>query len=186
MIVILTASVACYSFAVLDSSDWSNDAAHSRLGFSIQHMGITDVNGEFKKFDVKINAPGGDFSLATIEMTAESSSIYTGIEMRDNHLKTADFFDVEKYPKLSFTSTKVSKVKKDVYQVSGNLTMHGVTKPVILTANHNGTVKSEAGKNVAGFKLSGVVKRSDFSVGQPSSGLSDEVKLLCDLEVAEN
>lgn len=177
---------AAFSFAVLQATNWTSDSAHSRLGFSISHMGITDVHGEFKKFDVKLNTPNGDFTGATIEMTADANTISTGLEMRDNHLKTADFLDVAKFPSLSFKSTAVTKVKGAGYQVTGNLTMHGVTKPVTFTAVHNGTVKNEAGKNVAGFKLSGTIKRSEFSVGQPSPGLSDEVRLLCDLEVAQN
>lgn len=186
--IILSASIAfaTLSFVVLAAMDWTSDAAHSRLGFSISHMGIADVNGEFKKFEVKLSTPNGDFTGATIEMTADANSVTTGLEMRDNHLKTADFFDVAKFPSLSFKSTAVTKVKGLGYQVTGNLTMHGVTKPVTFNAVHNGTVKNEAGKNVAGFKLTGTIKRSDFGVGQPSPGLSDEVKLVCDLEVVQN
>ncbi len=186
--IILSASVAflAFSFVLLASMDWSSDAAHSRFGFSIKHMGITDVNGEFKKFNVTLKTPNGDFTGASIEMTAEAGSVSTGLEMRDNHLKTADFFDVEKFPTLSFKSTGVTKLKGVGYEVTGNLTMHGVTKTVTFAAAHNGTVKNEAGKNVAGFKLTGNIKRSDFGVGQPSPGLSDEVKLLCDLEVVQN
>jgi polyisoprenoid-binding protein YceI len=175
-----------FSFVLSEAIDWTSDAAHSRLGFSIRHLGVNDVNGEFKKFDVKLNAPNGDFEGCSIDMTADASSIYTGIDMRDNHLKTADFLDVEKFPKLSFKSSSVVKLKKGVFQVNGILTMHGVTKSVVLTASHNGTVKTESGKNLAGFKLAGTVKRSDFGIGNTTPVLSDEVKLLCDLEVSEN
>jgi polyisoprenoid-binding protein YceI len=174
-----------FSFALLASIEWKTDAAHSRLGFTIRHMGITDVNGEFKKFDVVLKTPNADLTGATIEMTAETSSINTGLQMRDDHLKTADFFDATTYPTLSFKSTAVTKLKGVGYQIIGNLTMRGVTKTVTFTAAHNGTVKNEAGKNVAGFKLTGAIKRSDFGIGQPSQGLADEVKLLCDLEVVE-
>jgi len=149
-------------------------------------MGITDVHGEFKKYKIQLTTPKEDFTDASIELTAESGSINTGLEMRDNHLKTADFFDVEKFPYLTFKSTSVSKSNATSYKVVGVLTMHGVSKPVTLTATHNGTAKNEAGKNVAGLKLSGVIKRSDFGVGQVSAGLSDEVNLLCDLEVVQN
>ena len=96
IILSVTVAFAAFSFVLVQAVDWTSDGAHSRLGFSVSHMGITDVNGEFKKFDVKLNTPNGDFTGATIEMTADVNSVYTGLEMRDNHLKTADFFDVVK------------------------------------------------------------------------------------------
>ena len=99
----LFAAFALFSFTALELANWSLDGAHSRLGFTIQHMGITDIHGQFSNFDVKISTPNDDFAGATIEMTAQVNSINTGIEMRDNHLKTADFFDAEKYPKMTFT-----------------------------------------------------------------------------------
>jgi polyisoprenoid-binding protein YceI len=182
----LVFAFSALSFIIFSSIEWSTDASHSRLGFTIKHMGITDVNGEFKKFDVVLKTPNGDLSGASIDMTAETTSINTGIEMRDNHLKTADFFDVTNHPTISFKSTSVTKLKGSEFKVIGDLTMKGITRSVTLTAAHNGTVKNEAGKSVAGFKLTGLVKRSDFGVGQPSAGLSDEVKLLCDLEVVQN
>ncbi|MFN5030816.1 MAG: YceI family protein [Flavobacteriia bacterium] len=181
------AAFLTFSFILVEASSWTSDAAHSRLGFTITHMGINDVNGEFKDFEVKLNTPNGDFTGATVEMTAQTASITTGMEMRDNHLKTADFFDAEKYPTLTFKSITVTKVPKmNKYTVTGNLTMHGVTKSVVLTATHNGTAKNQAGGDVAGFKMTGTIKRSDFGVGQPSPGLSDEVRLNADLEVAKN
>ena len=90
------AAFALFSFTVLEVANWSLDGAHSRLGFTISHMGITNINGQFSNFDVKISTPNEDFVGASIEMTAQSNSVNTGLEMRDNHLKTADFFDAEK------------------------------------------------------------------------------------------
>jgi polyisoprenoid-binding protein YceI len=185
IVFLLALSMVSFSFVLFESTDWTSDVAHSRLGFTIQHLGVADINGEFKKFEVKINTSNGEFEGSSIEMSADVSSINTGIDMRDNHLKTADFFDVEKFPKIAFKSTSVNKIKKAVFQVNGKLTMHGVTAPVTLTATHNGTVKTESGKNLAGFKLTGVVKRSDFGIGDATPVLSDEVKLQCDLELSE-
>jgi polyisoprenoid-binding protein YceI len=119
-------------------------------------------------------------------MTAQANSINTGIEMRDNHLKTADFFDAEKFPTLTFKSTSVKKAKGNKYEIVGDFTMHGITKSVVLTAVNTGVVKNQAGNDVAGLSISGVVKRSDFGVGQAGPGLSDEVKLVADLEVSKN
>jgi len=186
--VIFTVSAAfmLLSFAMLEVSSWTSDAAHSRFGFTINHMGISDINGEFKKFDLKVTTPNADFTDATIEMNAEVNSINTGIEMRDNHLKTPDFFDAEKYPEISFKSTSVKKGKNNSYTVTGNLTMHGVTKTVSFVAVHTGTAKNRAGNDVAGMKMTGSIKRSDFKVGDTSPGLSDEVKLIADIEVAKN
>lgn len=182
----LAVSFALVSFVIIPSIDWTSDSTHSRLGFSINHMGISDVNGEFKKFEVKVTSSTLELANSTVELNADVSSIYTGVEMRDNHLKTADFFDVSKFPTINFKSTSVSKQKKSSYLIKGNLTMHGITKEVSFVATHNGTIQDDSGKNIAGYKMTGSIKRSDFGVGQPSSGLSDEVKLICDLEIANN
>ncbi|MFZ9586424.1 MAG: YceI family protein [Crocinitomicaceae bacterium] len=180
------AAFALFSFTVLELADWSMDGAHSRLGFTIQHMGITDIHGQFSNFDVKMSTPNADFESATIEMTAQANSINTGIEMRDNHLKTADFFDAEKFPTLTFKSTSVKKAKGNKYVITGDFTMHGVTKSVTLQAVNTGVVKNQAGNDVAGFRITGVVKRTDFGVGQSGKGLADEVNLIADLEVSKN
>jgi polyisoprenoid-binding protein YceI len=147
-------------------------------------MGITDVHGEFSKFDVDINQPNSDFSGATIEMTAEAKSINTGIAMRDDHLRASDYFDVAKYSKLTFKSSGAKKVKENEYEIIGDFTMRGVTKKITLSAIHTGTIKTKGGE-AAGLKITGVVKRSDFGVGEIGPGLSDEVKLIADLEVAK-
>ena len=186
VVVAISALVMLASFIINEVANWSLDGAHSRLGFTITHMGITDVNGEFSKFDVKISTPNADFTDATIEMNAEAKSINTGLSMRDDHLRTADFFEVEKFPTLTFKSTSVKKEKGNKYTVVGDFTMHGKTKTVTLTAIHTGSAKNQAGGDVAGLKLIGTVKRSDFGVGQVGPGLSDEVKLNSDLEIAKN
>jgi polyisoprenoid-binding protein YceI len=112
--------------------------------------------------------------------------VNTGLEMRDNHLKTGDFFDVEKFPTLTFKSTSVKKAKGNNYTIVGDFTMHGVTKAVSLVGVHTGSAKNRAGNDVAGLQITGVVKRSDYGVGQVGPGLSDEVKLIADLEVSKN
>ena len=98
----------------------------------------------------------------------------------------ADFFDVEKFPTLTFKSTSVKKAKGNTYTIVGDFTMHGVTKAVSLVGTHTGSAKNRAGNDVAGLQITGVVKRSDFGVGQAGPGLSDEVNLIADLEVSKN
>jgi len=182
----LFAAFALFSFTALEVANWSLDGAHSRLGFTITHMGITNISGQFSNFDVKISTPNEDFVGASIEMSAQSNSVTTGLEMRDNHLKTADFFDVEKFPTLTFKSTSVKKAKGNNYTIVGDFTMHGVTKAVSLVGTHTGSAKNRAGNDVAGLQITGVVKRSDFGVGEAGPGLSDDVKLIADLEVSKN
>lgn len=165
-------------------SKWSLDDSHSRLGFTIKHRGITDVHGEFSKFNVTITQPNSDFSGASIEMSAESKSINTGISMRDEHLRAEDYFNVEKFPTLNFKSTSVKKIKENEYEIIGDFTMKGISKKVTLSATHTGTAKTKSGES-AGLKITGIIKRSEFGVGETGPGLSDEVKLIADLEISK-
>jgi polyisoprenoid-binding protein YceI len=176
--------ICASAFILNEIGKWSLDDSHSRLGFTINHRGITDVHGEFSKFQVNVTQPNSDFSDASIEMTAESKSINTGISMRDDHLRAEDYFHVDKFPTLTFKSTTVKKLKDNEYEIAGDFTMKGVTKKVKLTAIHTGTVKTKGGQ-AAGLKISGVVKRSDYGVGEVGPGLSDEVKLTADLEIIQ-
>lgn len=167
---------------------WKNDAPHSQLGFTVKHLGIAEVSGTFNDFEATINSSKPDFSDAVIEMTAKVSSIDTRVEQRNNHLKSADFFDAEKYPTITFKSTSLQKDGKDQYKLTGNLTLHGVTKPVTLSLKHNGTVENPMSKKqTAGFQVTGVIKRSDFNLGNgfPAPMISDEVQIKADGEFAQ-
>jgi len=188
-ITLMLAVVALFSFTVVEQFSYTVDNAHSRLGFTIKHMGISDFNGNFGKFETKITTSKEDFSDAVVELTADVNTINTGNEMRDGHLKSADFFETEKFPTLTFKSTSFKLVKGKNYKIEGDLTMHGVTKKVTLDALHCGNAENPQNKKVvAGFKVSGVVKRSEFGIGAgfPAPGLSDEVNLLADLELGRN
>lgn len=184
----LSVAFALISFVVLEAGNWSLDAGHSRLGFTVKHMGVSETVGQFDKFDVKVTTPNADFSGATIELTAEAKTVNTYLSMRDDHLRSADFFDVEKYPSISFKSTSVKKAKGNEYVVTGNFTMHGTTKTVVLTGTHFGTTKNKAGNDLAGFKITGMVKRSEYGVGvtMPNTVVADEVYLNADLEVVKD
>lgn len=180
---------ALFSFTVLEQFTYSVDNGHSRLGFTIKHMGISDFNGAFTNYESTITTSKADFSDAVITLSADVNSINTANEMRDGHLKGADFFDAEKYPTLNFKSTSFKLVKGNKYKVIGDLTMHGVTKKVELDATYNGSLQHpQSKKTVAGFKVTGTIKRSDFGIGAgfPAPMLSDEVNLLADLELARD
>ena len=163
---------------------WKADKAHSQVSFGITHLGISEVEGLFNEFDATIESSKEDFSDASYNVEIMVPSIDTGVEMRDNHLRNADFFDAEKYPKMTFVSTSSKKVAEGKYEVTGDLTFHGVTKPVTLDVWYRGQAQDQKGNPIAGFAISGVVKRSDFDLGPkfPEAMLSDEVVIDVDAE----
>ncbi len=165
------------------------DPNHAKLQFEVTHMTISNVDGEFKKFDVKLENTQSDFFDAKFTVTADINSIDTGIEKRDEHLKSPDFFDAKKYPSLKFVTTSFVKGNNNNYTLTGNLTLHGVTKPVTLNVKYNGNVVNPMSKKKTyGFTVTGSFKRSDFSLGSnfPEAVLSDAVQISSNLEfVAE-
>ncbi|MGF7217316.1 polyisoprenoid-binding protein YceI [Spirosoma lacussanchae] len=168
---------------------WSLDKAHSRAGFTITHNLLAEVDGNFKTFDAKITAAKADLSDAVFEFTADVNSINTDNDRRDGHLKGPDFFDAAKYPAITFRSKSFRKVEGKKYTMVGDLTMHGVTKPVTLDITMTGPVamKGMGGKeqDKAGFKVGGTLKRSDFGVGTiPVVVVSDEVEIKLNGEFA--
>lgn len=159
---------------------WTVDKAHAKLGFTVTHMMINDVDGMFKDFDATIATSKPDFSDAVFNVTAQTNSIYTDNEKRDAHLKSADFFDAEKNPTVTFKSRSMKKAGKNAYKVTGDLTMHGVTKPVVLDLTFRGPATHPmTKKQFAGFTITGKVKRSDFNIGSsmPSAMIGDEVTI---------
>jgi polyisoprenoid-binding protein YceI len=177
--------VAFLSASLFAQTKWNADPMHSKLTFSITHMGISDVDGLFNKFQASATASKADFSDAVFELTVEVPSINTQVEMRDNHLRSADFFEVEKYPTMTFKSTSITKISKDKYKLTGNLTLRGITKSVTMDLWYRGTnVDDKTKKSTSGFQLTGTIKRSDFNVGPkfPAPMLSDEVKIKADGE----
>ncbi len=183
-------ALCLFAFTSLPSGKWTLDNSHSRLGFVLNHMGIAELQGDFRTVSATITSKGTDFTDAVIELTAQTSSINTGFQMRDDHLKTADYFDAEKFPELTFKSNSVKKLKNSEreYEVQGKLTLHGITKDVTLKAVHTGSSKTKSGSDLAGFKVTGIIKRTDFNIGAslPASVASDEVQLNADIEVALN
>ena len=177
--------VAFLSASLFAQTKWNADPMHSKLSFSIAHMGISDVDGLFNKFTASATSDKADFSDAVFELSVEVPSINTQVEMRDNHLKSADFFEVEKYPSMTFKSTAITKISKDKYKLTGNLTLRGITKPVTMDLWYRGTnVDAKTNKSTSGFQLTGIIKRSDFNIGTkfPAPILSDEVKIKADGE----
>ena len=186
--IIFSAFLLLTAFTTLNNIIWKSDDPHSQLGFTGTHLGIADVSGTFNDFDVTVASSKPDFSDAVFELTAKIASIDTRVEARNNHLKSADFFDAEKYPTLNFKSTGIKKVEGNKYKLTGNLTLHGVTKPVTMDLLYKGTVENPMSKKqTAGFQVTGVIKRSDFNVGNgfPAPMISDDVTIKADGEFAQ-
>ena len=167
------------------TSTWKNDKMHSKLTFTVTHLMVSDVDGLFKNFDATITTSKPDFSDAVFELTADVSSINTEVDMRDNDLKSPNFFDAATYPKITFKSTSIKPAGQNKYKLTGNVTMHGVTKLVTMDLWYRGIIQSPMSKkDDAGFKLTGTLKRSDFNIGSkyPSAMVSDEVEIKADGE----
>ncbi|MFY7827874.1 MAG: YceI family protein [Flectobacillus sp.] len=167
---------------------WSVDKAHAKIGFSVVHMMLSDVDGSFKKFDATITSSKEDFSDAVFEFTIDVNTINTDNDMRDGHLKGDGFFDTANYPSITFKSNSVQKGSGKALKVTGDLTMHGVTKPVTFDVTLNGIGENRQKKKLAGFKVVGTIKRSDFGVGgkTPSAVVSDEIELKANGEFVQN
>ena len=181
-------SIALLLFAVATfSQTWVSDQAHSRLGFSITHLVISHVTGNFKQFEIKAVTSKPDYSDAKIELVAQIASINTDVEQRDTHLKSADFFDAVKYPTLIFKSTLLKKVTDNDYKLTGVLTMHGITKVVVLDVTFEGKIKNPMNKkDIAVFTIKGILKRSDFVIGSkfPAAMVGDDVVINATAELS--
>src|SRR3984885_2013519 len=175
---ILLLAAAMFSIGAFAQSTWKNDPMHSKLGFTITHLMVSDVDGIFKDFSCTIVASKPDFSDAKFDLTVNTTSVNTDVDYRDNDLRGANYFDVAKFPTMTFTSTGITAVSSNHYKLTGNLTLHGVTKPVTMDLWYRGTIVNPMSKkDDAGFKLTGVIKRSDFGFA-PQAGsamLSDDV-----------
>lgn len=173
------------SIVTFGQTTWKSDIMHSNLGFIVKHLTISEINGRFTEFNVTVNTSKADYSDAQVELTAQVASINTDVEARDNHLRSADFFDAENYPTLTFKSTSMEKVDDNNGKLLGDLTFHGVTKPVVLNVHYFGTViNSQSQAETAGFQIIGEVKRSDFELGTgfPEALISNTIKIVANIQ----
>lgn len=169
-----------------NTSKWKVDSPHAKVGFSTVHSTISDVAGIFNSFDTTIVASEEDFSDAVFELTIDVASIGTDVDKRDEHLRSPDFFQVEKYPAMTFKSTSIEETQKENrYKLTGNLTMHGATKTVTMDLWYRGTIKNpQTGAITAGFQVTGTINRSNFNIATkiPKYLVSDEVFIKADGE----
>jgi polyisoprenoid-binding protein YceI len=172
-------------------ANWKIDPAHTEIAFKVKHLMISNVRGYFKEFDGTIIMPDDNFANASISFTAQTSSVYTSNTMRDEHLRSADFFDSEKFSTLSFVSKSITNKQGNEFSVVGDLTMRGVTKEITLDTVLNGSVVDAYGNNVISFDISGSLNRTDFglvwntAIETGGVVVSEEVKLEINAEFKE-
>ena len=147
-----------------DQTKWVIDPTHSELLFKVKHLMITNVKGEFRKFDASIIANGDDFSQAKVNATIQADSVFTNNEDRDKHLKSGDFFDVDNHKTLTFEGTSFEKLDDENYKLKGNLTIIGTTKEITLDVEFGGTAVDPWGNKKAGFSISGKINRKEWGL----------------------
>lgn len=175
----------------VNAQNWKVDGVHSSVYFKVSHMVVTKQKGDFKSFDGTISFDGKDYSKASVEFTVDVNSVNTDNENRDKHLKSADFFEAEKFPTITFKSTKVAQVSGNKFTITGNMTMKGVTKEVTFDAEFNGVSKlptEMGGGTKAGFSATAKINRQDFGLTWSKSldggGLvvGNEVEIFMEIE----
>jgi len=176
--------------SMAQAAEWAIDPYHSTVGFSVKHMMVSTVHGSFTKYTAKVDYDDAKPASLSVEATIDAASVNTGIDKRDNHLRSADFFDVEKFPNLTFKSTKVEPLGEGKFNVTGDLMIHGVTKSVVLKGDgFTPVVKGMQGKLITAAHAETTIKRSDFGLKYNAAleaggvVVSDEVKIILDFEL---
>lgn len=187
--ILITGLMMCVFISFGQKQKWGYDTSHAKVGFSIGHFGISETEGKFIKFDGTVLSDQDDFSDAKIQITIDANSIDTEEPQRDDHLKSADFFDTQNFPILSFISTSLKSVGKNKYVLTGDFSMHGVTKEISLEAIYRGRVVDPYNNTKAGFEITGLIDRTDFGLdwnGTLAAGgilVNNEVELDINIEL---
>ena len=173
------------------TTKWAIDPTHSEIGFKVKHMMFTNVSGKFDQYDGSIETDENDFTTAKISFSAAIDSIDTRNSDRDNHLKSADFFDAETFPKMSFKSNAIQHVSGNTYKVNGDLTVKNVTKPVQLDVEYSGLMKDPWGNVKTGVSIEGKINRKEFGLSWNAALetggvlVGEEVKLLSEIQLVK-
>ncbi len=175
---------------IVPTGTWNVDPAHSKVGFAVKHMGIATVRGEFTEFQGTLEI-GGDLSSAKARGTVKAASVDTNEPQRDDHLRSPDFFDVAQYPELTFESTSIQAVDGEHFRITGNLTIHGVTAEIVLTAEVQGTDVDPWGNERVGLEITGELSRGAYgmkfnqALGSGNMLVADKVKLALDVSAVK-
>lgn len=176
--------------ATATTTKWAIDPSHSEIQFKVKHLMISTVTGSFKEFGAEVELEGDDLTSAQVRFWANTDSIFTNDEKRDGHLRSGDFFESGKYPKLSFTSTRIEG-SGSAWKMTGDLTIKDVTRPVTLDVEWSGVAKDPWGNTKAGLNLSGKLDRKEFGLtwnaALEAGGVlvSDEVRILAEVQLAK-
>jgi len=174
---------------VMKSQSWKIDEVHSKLRFSAKHMIIAEVEGQFNKFDFSLKNEGDDLTTSQVELTIDAKSIDTRNEDRDNHLRSPDFFDIEKFREIKFKSRSVEKINDEKYKLVGNLTIKDITKPIELDVTYGGQIKDPWGNTRAGFTVKGSLNRFDYGlkwnalIETGGAVVGKTINIICNIEV---
>jgi len=169
---------------------WAVDPSHSRVEFQVKHLGIATVRGHFAKFGGTLEI-GEDLASAKANGTVEAASVSTNEEGRDTHLRSGDFFDVEQYPQITFDSRSIAPTSEDTFEITGDLTLHGVTRELTLKAEITGTEQDPWGNDRVGLEVTGQLERGDYGItfnqalGSGNVMVSDKVKLHLDISAVK-
>lgn len=183
-------STLLLTFGLVNASEYAIDETHTNVGFSVKHMMITNVKGDFKTYDATIDFDKDKKSFKVLKASIDTASINTANEKRDEHLRSEDFFASEKFPKMTFEMTSY-KVNGDEGEAMGNLTIRGITKPIKLKVQDISTIKDFKGQNRVGFSLEGKINRLDYDLKwnkvleAGGVAVGDEVKIIVDIEAVE-
>jgi polyisoprenoid-binding protein YceI len=189
-IFIITSLVLALAGSALATDSFSIDKSHSDVSFKVRHL-VSNVTGRFGEFDGIIEVDFQNLNASSVQFSIDAASIDTDNEDRDKHLRSADFFDVEKYPEITFTSSKITKMDDNTFAVTGTFTMHGVSKTLTIPVTYLGEVKDPWGTTKAGYELATTLNRKDFGISWnkalDTGGfiLGDEVQVSINLEVAK-
>ncbi|MFE2213275.1 YceI family protein [Streptomyces canus] len=174
------------------TGDYTIDASHSTIGFTVRHAMVTNVKGKFNEFSGSLHLDGGDPSASTASIDVKMDSIDTGSADRDGHLKSADFFKIEEFPTMTFRSTKAEALGDEDYRITGDLTILGTTKPLTIDLEFNGAAKDPFGNERVGFEGKAEIKRSEWGLtwnaALETGGvlISDKIKLSFDISAIKN
>lgn len=170
-------------------STWAIDPTHSEIGFKVKHMMFTNVSGKFNAFEATIENEDDHFETSKISFSADVNTVDTNNTDRDNHLRSADFFDVENFPKLNFVGKQIKKISEGEFQILGDLTIKDVTKNIVLETEYSGLMKDPWGNTKVGLSLIGKINRKDFGLtwnaALETGGVlvGEDIKLICEIQL---
>jgi polyisoprenoid-binding protein YceI len=170
------------------NTTWQLDPAHSEVSFKVRHLVISNVTGKFSSFDSSFSTGADDFNDANINFTIDANTINTGVDARDNHLRSDDFFNTEAFPKITFKGNGLKKTDDGKYELTGELTIRDVTQPITLDVEFGGVTKDPYGNIKAGFEVEGKIKRKSFGLTWDAvteaggAVVSDEIKFTAQVQ----